>query len=254
MNSQQYQQEIWNMKVAVRVQLQNSKIPPMYLMIYRQHYLLFYYQQIFDHFDSFSPQFNKINQITFRYKDIPLPYQIPFGVLVDLHYNEDVFIPLDLTLIYQKEAHFVDLEDEIKNQIKFNLKQACFGRYNHEGYGTPLKNLTQYMSISDEKQALKQIKSFENKEDLYRYYKKIFESPKTGRLQLPIRIYFKKGGHLQTIIELKDQQLTIGQALSTKLQGATFIFNGALLNMNIPAQDFYDQLYSIDGFCYFVCE
>ncbi|CAK77730.1 unnamed protein product (macronuclear) [Paramecium tetraurelia] len=254
MNSQQYQQEIWDMRVAVRVELQDSKIPPMYLMIYRQHYLLFYYQQIFDHFHSFTPQVNKINQITFQCNEVQLPYQIPFGVLVDLHPSEDIFMPIELKLIYTKETHFVDLEDEIKNQIKFNLKQACFGRYNHEGYGTPLKNLTQYMSISDEKQALKQIKSFENKEDLYRYYKKIFESPKTGRIQLPIRIYFKTGGHLQTIIELKDQQLTIGQALSTKLQGATFIFNGAHLNMSIPAQDFYDQLYSIDGFCYFVCE
>ncbi|CAD8067600.1 unnamed protein product [Paramecium primaurelia] len=253
MNSQQYQQEIWNMRVAVKVYLLNSNIPPIYLMIYRQHYLLFYYQQIYDHFNSFQPQINKINQISFRYKHTLLPYQIPFGVLVDLYKSEDTFTPIELILIYQKDAHFINLEDEIKNQIKFNLKQACFGRYNHEGYGTPLKNLTQYMSISDEKQALKQIKSFENKEDLYKYYKKIFETPKTGKIQLPIRIYFKKGGHFQTIIELNDQQLTIGQALNIKLQGATFIFNGLPLNTQIPAQDFYDQLYSIDGFCYFVC-
>ncbi|CAD8074844.1 unnamed protein product [Paramecium sonneborni] len=260
MNAQQYQQEIWNMKVSVKISLQNSNILPMYIQIHRQHYLLFYYQQIHDvqinkkiqHFDSC--QDNKINQISLQFKNIILPYQIPFGVLVDLYYSQDPFTPMELILIYQKETYFIDLEDEIKNQIKFNLKQAAFGRYNHEGYGTPLKNLTQYMSINDEKQALKQIKSFENKEDLYKYYRKIFESPKTKRFQLPIRIYFKKGGHFQTVIELKDQQQTIGQALDTKLQGTKYIFNGLPLNINIPALDFYDCLYSIDGFCYFVCE
>ncbi|CAK77307.1 unnamed protein product (macronuclear) [Paramecium tetraurelia] len=253
MNSQQYQQEIWNMRLAVKVSLLNSNIPPLYLMIYRQHYLLFYYQQIYDHFNSYSPQINKINQITFQYKNTILTYQIPFGVLIDQYKSEDTFTPIELILIYQKQAQFFTLEDEIKNQIKFNLKWACFGRYNHEGYGDPIKNLTQNVSINDEIQAFKRIKSFEGKEDLFQYYMKIFEKPNTGKIQLPIRIYFKKGGHFQTIIEITDQQQTIGQALNTKIQGINFIFNGLPLNTKISAQDFYDYLYSIDGFCYFVC-
>ncbi|CAD8070296.1 unnamed protein product [Paramecium sonneborni] len=253
MNAQQYQLEIWNMKVAVKISLLHSNIPSMYIMIYRQHFLLFYFQQIYNHFDSYCSQVNKINQISLQFKNVLLPYQIPFGVLVDQYQSEDTFTPLELILIYQKESNFINLEDEIRNQIKFNQKLAAFGRYNHEGYGNPLKNSV-IMKISDENIVLNQIQSFENIEDLQKYYGKLFESPKTGRYQLPIRIYFKKGGYFQTIIELNDQKQTIGQALSTKLQGTSFLFNGLPLKTNIPALNFYDWLYSIDGFCYFVCE
>lgn len=43
----------------------------------------------------------------------------------------------------------------MKNQLKFNLKWASLGRYNHPGYGVPLKLLTQYTKASEEEKIFK---------------------------------------------------------------------------------------------------
>jgi hypothetical protein len=163
--------------------------PPFYFKISRNFYLWSFLPEIKDFFDYYAQNVSRQDN-WFEFKGSPLPFDVPFGVLYDLYFN-DVFNPkvrksLKITFHYRnypKTIPILKTAENLTDLLLHSIKESIYVR-------SGKNNLVKNELMKDDKlhlfQSFKDQKFTECQKVLEKFQKNFTEG------KMPIKIFLKK--------------------------------------------------------------